>query len=318
MYTFNLNRAFCVVATVALLCLSQVRAPAQTYSQSTQQANNLLKEQKWADAAQAYEIVVKAEPDNAAAWFGLGSARYQLGQLAPAAAAFEKNIDITKNPVAMFNLACVYARTNEKDKAIEWLRQAFLPEKKAYFILDLNDPDLNSLHDDARFKEISISADRLKNPCMYSAEVRQFDFWVGEWDAYGPQGRKSGSSVIQRISNGCGILENWTNALGGGTGKSINFFDPQAGKWFQYWIGADGNPHRFSGVYKDGALRFEGEPYIQNGKKFITRLTFFNVDPNTFRQLSEQSDDDGKSWSVVYDFKYVRRSAAKEGASKTL
>lgn len=153
-------------------------------------------------------------------------------------------------------------------------------------------------------------SNRPTSPCMNRAESRQFDFWVGEWDAYNPQGAKGGTSVIERIANGCGILENWTNASGGGSGKSINFYDPQAGKWFQYWIGADGNPHRFSGEYRDGALRLAGEPYVKDGKRFITRLTFFNLDPNTVRQLSERSDDDGKSWSVVYDFKYVRRTQA--------
>jgi hypothetical protein len=151
---------------------------------------------------------------------------------------------------------------------------------------------------------------RPSSPCMNRAESRQFDFWVGEWDAYNPQGVKGGTSVIERIANGCGILENWTNASGDGSGKSINFYDPQAGKWFQYWIGADGNPHRFSGEYRDGVLRLAGEPYMKDGKRYITRLTFFNIDPNTVRQLSERSNDDGKSWSVVYDFKYVRRHPA--------
>jgi hypothetical protein len=152
-------------------------------------------------------------------------------------------------------------------------------------------------------------ANRPQSPCVDRAESRQFDFFVGEWDAYAPQGRKAGASVIERIADGCGILENWTGALGG-TGKSINFYDPRAGKWFQYWIGADGNPQRFSGIYKDGALRFEGEPFTQNGKRFITRLTFFDVDANTVRQLSEQSDDGGKTWAINYDFKYVRRVPA--------
>jgi hypothetical protein len=45
-----------------------------------------------------------------------------------------------------------------------------------------------------------------------------------------PAGGQSGASVIERVANGCGILENWTNASGGGTGKSINFYDPQASK----------------------------------------------------------------------------------------
>ena len=35
-------------------------------------------------------------------------------------------------------------------------------------------------------------AGKLNNPCMSRAESRQFDFWVGEWDAYNPQGPKAG------------------------------------------------------------------------------------------------------------------------------
>src|ERR1051325_1991749 len=268
-------RASPFAVALILFCASQLSAAAQAVAPSVQRADELLKAGKWAEAAEAYEAVVKSQPDNASAWYNLASARYRLGEFAPAAAAFEKNVALTKNPNAMFNLACVYARMNEKEKAVERLKEAFAPENKAFFILDLNDPDLNSLRDDPRFKEVALSVDKLKNPCMYSAEARQFDFWVGEWDAYGPQGRKAGASVIQRVANGCGILENWTNATGGGTGKSINFYDPRAGKWFQYWIGADGSPHRFSGVYREGALRFDGEPYALNGKSFLTRPTLF-------------------------------------------
>lgn len=150
---------------------------------------------------------------------------------------------------------------------------------------------------------------QLKRPCLDSAEARQFDFWVGEWDVYDPGGNKAGVNVIERFADGCGVLENWTGTRSG-TGKSVNFYDPRAGKWFQYWIGTDGNPQRYSGEYRDGALRFAGEPSTRNGKRFVSRLTFFSLDANTVRQLSERSEDDGKTWSVGYDFKYVRRNAA--------
>ena len=298
-----------LIALVILLFASSLAAWGQGSSKPS--ADELFQSKKWAEAAEAYELIVKAEPGNAAAWYKLASARYWLEQFAAAADAFQKNISLTKNPTAMFNLACVYARMSEKDKAIEWLQLAFAPQTKAFYILDLSDPDLNSLHDDPRYKELWLTVDKLKNPCMYRAESHQFDFWLGEWDAYDPQGRESGTSVIQRIANGCGVLENWTNAIGGGTGKSINFYDPQARKWFQYWIGADGNPTRYAGVYRDGALRYDGEPFMQNGKKILTRLTFFNVDANTVRQLSERSDDEGKAWTINYDFKYVRRTSMR-------
>ena len=296
-----------------LLCALPALTTAQTATPAMQRADELYKAKKWTEATQAYEDILKSEPENDTVWYQLALAHYSLGQFAPAADAFLKNIQLTKNPTAMFNLACVYARMNEKDKAIAWLGKAFSPETKIInlYLLDLNDPDLASLHDDPRYKEIWLSVDKKKNPCMYSAEARQFDFFVGEWDAFNPQGRKDGTSVIQRIASGCGILENWKGTIGG-EGKSINFYDPQAGKWFEYWVGANGAPLRYSGIYQDGALRFDGEPSTQNGKKIITRLTFFNIEANTVRQLAEQSADGGKTWTVNYDYKYVRRIPTKD------
>jgi tetratricopeptide (TPR) repeat protein len=310
-------RVFRLLTAAILLCASQFILSAQSVTPAMQRANELFEAKKWTQAAEAYEAIVKTEPENARAWYNLASARYQLAQFAPAAAAFQKNIGLTKNPTAEFNLACVYARMNQKEKALEWLGKVFAPDNKTptYLLFDLNDPDLNSLHDDPRYKELWLTVDKKKNPCMYSAEARQFDFWVGEWDVFTPQGRQDGTSVIQRFANGCGILENWTGRLGG-TGKSINFYDPQTHKWFQYWIGADGNPQRYAGVYRDRAIRYEGEPQTQNGKKLMTRLTFFNLDANTVRQLSERSDDEGKTWTVNYDYKYVRRNQANTSSKR--
>lgn len=309
MYGTELYQGLRFLAAAILLCGLPLLAAAQSANPAMRRADEMFQARQWTEAAQAYEAIIKAEPDNARALYQLAMARFSLDEFALAAEAFQKNISLTKNPFAMFNLACAYSRLSDKDKAVEWLGKAFSPENKNFYLLDLNDPDLTSLHDDPRYKDIWLSVDKRKNPCMYSAEARQFDFWIGEWDAFNRQGRKDGTSVIQRIASGCGILENWAGAFGG-DGKSINFYDPQVGKWFQYWIGANGNPSRYSGVYQDGAIRYEGEPYTLHGKKIITRLTFFNIDANTVRQLAEQSDDEGKTWTVGYDYKYVRRSPA--------
>jgi tetratricopeptide (TPR) repeat protein len=309
-------RALRLMAAAILLCAVQLIAPAQSPDLTRQKADELFKAKKWPEAAEAYEAIVKARPDDAAAWYQLASVRYSLGQFAAAAEAFQKNIGLTKDPGAMFNLACAYARMNEKDQAMEWLSHAFSPEVKPFYfyLLDLNDPDLSTLHDDPRYQELWLAVDKKKNPCMYSAEARQFDFFVGVWEAFNPQGRKDGTSVIQSVASGCGVLENWKGTIGG-EGKSLNFYDPQAGKWFQYWIGANGAPLRYSGVYRDGAIRYEGEPSAQNGKRIMTRLTFFKVDANTVRQLAEQSSDEGKTWTINYDYKYVRRSQAHSASS---
>lgn len=279
----------------------------QTSTQMTD-ANALFNAQKWTEAAAAYETILKSEPGNGRAWYQLGMSRYSLKNYAPAAAAFERNIPISDNPFSMYNLACVYSLMNEREKAIEWLIKTVNHPKVILAAVNFDDPDLANVREDARVKALAEKADRKIHPCKYSAEAKQFDFFIGDWDAFNPQGQKTGTSVIQSIAGGCGIMENWSDAFGNGGGKSINFYDPDAGKWFEYWIGSNGGPLRYSGVYKDGAIRYEGEVVALNGKKVLSRLTFFNLDINTVRQFAENSSDDGKTWTVLYDFKYIRRN----------
>jgi tetratricopeptide (TPR) repeat protein len=248
---------------------------------------------------------VRNDAGNFAAWYQLGMSRMALHEYESAIAAFQKNISIRDNPVAMYNMACAYARLGQKEKAIEWLAKA--DDKKLPTFIDITaDDDLASLRDEVRFKELATAREKRRRPCLYSSESRQFDFWLGEWDVFNPQGQSAGTSVIQQVAEGCGLLENWTDRFGT-TGKSINFYDSAAQKWNQYWIGANGVPGRYSGVYRDAAMRYEGEPSVANGVTRLSRLTFFNLDADTVRQLSEQSVDGSKTWTTVYDLKYVRK-----------
>jgi len=293
---------------VMLLLSIHATASAQTApSPQMKAANELFNNQKWDEAARAYEAIAAAEPNNARAWYQLGASRFALKEFEAAIAAFQKNIAITNNPSAMYNVACAFARLNQKEKAMEWLDKAVSNNLSPFTNISA-DEDLATLRGDARFKELATSLDKKRRPCMYSTSAREFDFWIGEWDVFNPQGQKAGTSVIQQIAEGCGVLENWTSSIGG-AGKSINFFDPASSKWYQYWIGANGVPSRYEGTYRDGAMRYEGEKPPAAGAA-LTRLTFFNIDNNTVRQLAENSSDNGKTWTVVYDFKYVRKKSA--------
>jgi tetratricopeptide (TPR) repeat protein len=304
---FKFRPGFCA-ALLLLISLSAQTAFAQTQpSPKMVSANQLFSSKAWVEAEKAYEAIVKEEPGNARAWFQLGVTRLSLEHFEPAIEALQKNIAITNNPTAMYNVACAYARLNQRDKAIEWLNKA-VTNKLSPFTNIAADSDLASLRDDARFKELVTTLDKQRRPCIYTSAARQFDFWIGEWDVFTPQGQLAGTSVIQQVSEGCGVLENWTGGFGL-TGKSINFYDPNTQRWYQYWIGADGAPIRYAGTFTDGAMRYETEPSIVSGVKTIGRLTFFNLDANTVRQFAQTSTDDGKTWTVSYDFKYVRKKA---------
>ena len=75
-------------------------------------------------------------------------------------------------------------------------------------------------------------------PCA-APEHRQFDFWVGTWDVFGPAGRQVGANRIERIADGCALLEQWTGS-GNVTGKSLNIYDASDGRWHQTWVDSSG------------------------------------------------------------------------------
>jgi tetratricopeptide (TPR) repeat protein len=145
--------------------------PAQTGNQPSSRmvaANDLFNAQKWPEAADAYEQVIKSEGANPAALSNLGTARYWLKQYQPAADAFEKSAAINPSGFTMYNLACVYSLLGQNDKAIEWLTKTVDNPKMILSAVNFNDPDLAAIKDDARFKTLADRVDRKINPCKFS------------------------------------------------------------------------------------------------------------------------------------------------------
>lgn len=146
--------------------------------------------------------------------------------------------------------------------------------------------------------------------CMDIVQTREFDFWIGEWNAYVTGTDKlAGYSKIEIASGGCMILENWTSVGQPFSGKSMNFVDPVSKKWKQVWIGSNGiNASEFlNGEYRDGAMRFDFEIVQPDGKKQFVKFHFYNVGKEEVRQL-HQTSPNGSDWTITYDFTYKRKS----------
>jgi hypothetical protein len=162
-------------------------------------------------------------------------------------------------------------------------------------------------------------------------EHRQFDFWVGEWDvvpntqgaqgaqgaqsaqgAQGAQGapRQPASNVVVKAHNGCVVIENWDDRVGG-TGQSFNVFDRVTRQWHQTWVDSNGGLHQYWGGLKDGNMVFLGEVPLPPASRFqgrrTVRLSFTPMGPDKVRQFSESLNSDG-TWSVNYDLIYTRRA----------
>jgi hypothetical protein len=149
---------------------------------------------------------------------------------------------------------------------------------------------------------------RAPTPCADVAERRRFDFWIGEWEVTTQGGTRVGSSVVQSVSGGCALLENWTSARGG-QGKSLNAFNPAIGQWQQYWIGQDGNPTEYrESTWSGASVAFRAHVSAVGATPAAElRLTFSPIDSVTVRQLGERSTDGGRTWSTQYDFYYHRK-----------
>lgn len=290
-----------IMATLAL-------ATAPSWSQSSQeldQADALFREGKWKDAAGAYKSIAEKDPKNVHAWRQLGMAYYQLKQYDASIKALEQEVSLSPNPNSMYNIACSQALAKRPEQALEWLEKA-IAANLSPFVFPEKDSDLASLYDHPRFRHLITELDKKRRPCLYSEQSRQFDFWIGEWDVFAPSGMQVGTSVIERVSEGCAVLERWTNR-GGTTGTSINFYDSGTDKWHQYWMGPTGVATRYEGAYEDGAIRYRGERKTAGGGTILLRLTFTPIDNNTVRQFAEQSENGGVTWTPSYDFKYVRK-----------
>ena len=149
-------------------------------------------------------------------------------------------------------------------------------------------------------------------PCS-DPVYRQFDFWIGEWEAYAPNGKKAGDSKISLILDSCIILEEWTSTVVTKglryAGKSYNTYNAATKKWQQYWVdNAGGVTEYFNGHYEDNKMIVETADIKQaDGTTKIMKMTFYNLSPDKLRQHGESSTDNGKTWKTDFDLEYRRK-----------
>jgi ketosteroid isomerase-like protein len=110
--------------------------------------------QQWAEAAAAYQQLVKEDPNDPVGWHRLGTSQIFLRQLPDAIKSLERAIKVGGGAsLDFYNLACALALSGEKEKALDNLEKAI----NAGFT-DLQqyetDSDLNSLRETERFKEL--------------------------------------------------------------------------------------------------------------------------------------------------------------------
>jgi tetratricopeptide (TPR) repeat protein len=297
------------------LLLVAVRLSAQPPTgPGAARADSLFFADQWAEAKAAYDQFLRVNPSSTQAALRAGYAALKLARPAEAVPYFEdlvRRAPSGRAPFALAGLAVARAQQGDRDGSFQYLDRAVAAGYGNVTLLD-RDEWFQPLRGDPRFTVLRDKAEAQGFPCLADQRSRGFDFWIGEWDAYvNGTAQLAGKSRIDRISGGCGILENWSSRQGlfngGYEGKSLNFFDAATGKWRQVWAGSSQDVGEFgSGEYRDGAMRFTYHRTTPQGQKVEGDFIFYNLGPNKVRQFQDQTSDGGKTRQVVYDFLYIR------------
>jgi len=152
-------------------------------------------------------------------------------------------------------------------------------------------------------------------PCRSGRWSTALDFWVGDWKVVNASdGSLAGTNLVERMLDGCAVMENWHGVDKGDDGKSLFTYDARRHTWDQVWVTQDTS--RAGGLKHKTmiALNYAGVPVFQ-GKIVSAKGTILDrtsLTPYTdgrVRQKIEWSKDGGKTWKTVFDAFYIRKGA---------
>jgi tetratricopeptide (TPR) repeat protein len=315
---FNLSQGVEPMRTLSILALFVLSAWTLALAQDPgksidAEASQAYSQHEWEKSEQLYGQLAQTHPDDAHFWYRYAVSAQADKHYEAALHAFTEAKRTGKGlPATLidYDIASTQAAMGHTDEAFASLKSAAAAGYAQPDQLESN-VAWNSLRSDPQYAPLLDQTRRNLAPCKYSAESRQFDFWVGDWDVVSSfDGHPVGSSHIAQELGECVIWENWTSAGLPYAGKSYNAYNTTLKRWEQFWVDNSQGMIFFYGNLKDGVMDFMTDEIPQpNGTKIRRHLQFFNLSPDTVRQFSQQSADGGKTWTVEYDFTYRRRKS---------
>lgn len=144
------------------------------------------------------------------------------------------------------------------------------------------------------------SATSAQPPCALP-EYRQFDFWIGDWDAFEidhpstPVARTRVSSIL----DGCVLLEDYQAATGS-HGESFSIYDAPRKVWHHSWVTNRGKLLVIEGGLQNGAIILSGADRDAKGQQRLVRGIWKPVSGGV-RETAVTSIDGGKTWTPWFD-----------------
>jgi hypothetical protein len=142
----------------------------------------------------------------------------------------------------------------------------------------------------------SVSAsDSPKHATCQAPEYRQFDFWVGDWDAF-----DVGNTVVvahlkvDRLLDGCVLREEYEGS-DGHKGESLSIYDASRKLWHQTWVTNRGELLVIEGSFTHGVMVLTGaDRTLDGGERRVRGI--WKPQGAGVRETAITSTDGGKTW----------------------
>ena len=143
-----------------------------------------------------------------------------------------------------------------------------------------------------------------------SPEARQFDFWIGDWDATWGEDQR-GTNRVRSILEDAVILENFDGTPGTPLrGMSVSTYNAAIGKWQQTWVDNQASYLDFVGEWQGDRMALQRAATI-DGRRCLQRMVWYNIALDQFDWNWERSDDDGQTWHVLWKIHYSRKTVER-------
>ena len=251
--------------------------------------------------------VFAATPKDANEWFSLAQEARKGQQLREAHAALDNAEQLGFQPVRIaFERARLLTLSDQPEEAAAKL-QAIADGGFTAVAFITGDPILSTLAGTPAYDGLVAEMAKSAYPCENDETFGAFDFWVGDWEVYGPAGELAGTNTIERAQRGCVLIENWVSASGG-TGMSINYLDKASGEWVQVWHAEGGSQiHIRGGMTERGMLLLGTLHSVANDTTVPFRGLWTPLEDGRVRQFFEQSTDGGATWTPWFEGFYTRK-----------
>ncbi|MGA7920929.1 MAG: hypothetical protein WCA38_14805 [Candidatus Acidiferrales bacterium] len=134
-------------------------------------------------------------------------------------------------------------------------------------------------------------------------EYHQFDFWLGDWDAFDIDAptKPVARAHVDPILDGCVLREDYQGTTGS-EGQSFTIYDESRKVWHQTWVTNRGKLLTIEGEFKNGEMTMAGRDRV-NGTERQVRGTWKPATDGV-RETAVISTDGGKTWSSWFDLAF--------------